>query len=699
MSSTDVVRLESILRQRCDPIARRWHTAIIPDCLTQHESAEVCRLLSDWSHQIVDLLVASDDAFDHLQARSVGASLAHLCRPHPQVLASTLNLLTQQLFRGLSTAQIAALRPRISLLESELAYGFIRRGQEMILAEQEQARQTVIQALQQTQEALVEHQNQLEELVEDRTRELIEANVQLEQEIIDRRQAQKALARSEEQYRSLVENSLQGIIIFQDDGIIYANPAIAEMLGYTIAELLALSPANAGVIIHPADRAFIIGRAAASLSGQTPPQRYRFRVFRKNGRMRWLEMSMGLIIHHDRPALQAFSVDVTEQERAERTLRQRNDQLEALRRVGLELTAQLDLDILLRSIVAWAIELLKGAAGGLYLYRPEQEMLEWVIAVGPNLSPVGVTLRRGQGLSGKVWETGEPLIVRNYRHWEGRAVQYEGYTWAAVVGVPICWGGEFLGVLNVLADRSDAFSDPDVELLELFAAQAAIAIQNARLYERIQREVEAKSTLLREVNHRIQNNLTAIIGLIQAEQRRAEVEDRTWCQAVMRDLVDRVHGLALINRLLATAEASSVQLCELTEQIVDYALRALPIDKRICVDVTPTPVRVTPRQAHQLALVVNELITNVIKYALRDRNQARVAVRIARDDGEVTFQFRDDGPGYPEDVLRGENQHVGLELIQNLVSKGLRGALDLQNDGGAVTTLRFEDLGGKGSAA
>jgi PAS domain S-box-containing protein len=180
-----------------------------------------------------------------------------------------------------------------------------------------------------------------------------------------------------------------------------------------------------------------------------------------------------------------------QRERAEEEIRRHTAQLEALRQVGLELTAELNLDALLRFIVSKAVELVGGTSGGLYLYRPERNLLEWVVSVGSLALPVGAVLRRGEGLSGQVWETGQPLIVDDYQQWEGRAPTYDGLPVAAVVGVPVQWGGRLLGVVNVSSDVAGVFTPADAEQLNLFATQAAIAIQNARLFEqeREQREL------------------------------------------------------------------------------------------------------------------------------------------------------------------------------------------------------------------
>ncbi len=189
--------------------------------------------------------------------------------------------------------------------------------------------------------------------------------------------------------------------------------------------------------------------------------------------------------------------EIAERKRAESALRQRSAQLEALRQVGLELTAQLDLDTLLQSIVSRAIELLGAASGGLYLYRPEQGILEWILGIGPNLPPVGSTLKPGEGLCGRVWETGDPLIVTDYWQWEGRSPAFDGFVNVASVGALVRWGDESLGVLNVLAGVPHTFTSADAEMLGLFAGQAAIAIRNARLYE----SAASRAERLAVVNH------------------------------------------------------------------------------------------------------------------------------------------------------------------------------------------------------
>ena len=172
-------------------------------------------------------------------------------------------------------------------------------------------------------------------------------------------------------------------------------------------------------------------------------------------------------------------------------------QLEAMRRVALKITAHLDLDVLLRFIVTEAVELMEGSGGGIYLWRPEQEVLEWVTSVEGSEIPLGSLLRPGEGMAGKVWQTKKPLAVEQYMMWDGRASQYEGLHDVSVIGVPIQYGDQCVGVLDVEAPVGRLFSSMDIEALSLFATQAAIAIHNARLFRETEQALAETEALYR----------------------------------------------------------------------------------------------------------------------------------------------------------------------------------------------------------
>ena len=135
---------------------------------------------------------------------------------------------------------------------------------------------------------------------------------------------QMNLRGGEAKYRTLVEQSLQGIVIAQglpSPRLVFANPAMAKILGYTPDELTSLSPKETEGLVHPEDRALFFGRFSDRLQGKPAPPTYEFRAIRKNGEPRWLELSSNRIEYQGQPAVQATFVDITERKHAEEALR------------------------------------------------------------------------------------------------------------------------------------------------------------------------------------------------------------------------------------------------------------------------------------------------------------------------------------------------------------------------------------------
>jgi len=321
-------------------------------------------------------------------------------------------------------------------------------------------------------------------------------------DITARKRTEEALRESEEKYRTILENIEDGYFEVDIAGnFTFFNDSLCKLLGYPKDELMGMN--NRGYMDDEDARKVYQTFDTIYRTGK-PAEVFDWEVIRKDGTKRFVEASVSLIRGPTGEPVGFRGVvrDITERKRTEEEIRQRTAQLEALQEMGLELAAQLDLDALLRSIVSRAVELLGDISGGLYLYQPEQEVLEWVVAIGSNVAPVGHTLHRGEGLSGKVWETSEPLIVDDYQHWEGRAAVWEDQPVSALVGVPVRWGDEFLGVLNVQASPLRTFSPADVELLSLFATQAAVAIRNARLYEQAQQEITERKRAEEEIQRR-----------------------------------------------------------------------------------------------------------------------------------------------------------------------------------------------------
>ena len=319
---------------------------------------------------------------------------------------------------------------------------------------------------------------------------------------------QSALQASETRFREMAE--LLPDMIYEMDAdlnLTYANREVFEAFGYTEEEFARGMRMPQTLAEGEIDRA---REALAAIAQGQPVEPRTYQANRKDGSTFPCEITTAPIrdTEGNLAGFRGTMRDITERVRAEEKIRQRTAQLEALRQVGLELIAQLDLDALLHSIVSRSVELLGGTAGGIDLYQPDQDVLEWTTSIGIDPIPDKTVTRRGEGISGRVLETGEPLIVDDYQHWEGQAATWRDHPFTAIIGVPVRWGEEFLGVLEVLAYPPRTFSPADSELLSLFATQAATAIRNARLYE----EAQSRSERLTVVN-RIGSAVSATLHL------------------------------------------------------------------------------------------------------------------------------------------------------------------------------------------
>ncbi|MBN2412718.1 response regulator [candidate division KSB1 bacterium] len=182
-------------------------------------------------------------------------------------------------------------------------------------------------------------------------------------------------------------------------------------------------------------------------------------------------------------------------------------QLNILRHLTKEIIELKNLDELLTQITKSSIELLKGDAGDIYLYKPEKNILEWVVSIGDNIATVGSKLKPGLGVPGKVLVTGKPVIIENYKKWKGKKSPDWAILPAQVLCVPIKWRDEILGVLNIRINnkKRKKLRTKDILLSTQFASQAAIAIKNSQLFERARQEIkdrEIAEKTLKESEHK-----------------------------------------------------------------------------------------------------------------------------------------------------------------------------------------------------
>ncbi|MBE0685957.1 MAG: diguanylate cyclase [Anaerolineaceae bacterium] len=163
-------------------------------------------------------------------------------------------------------------------------------------------------------------------------------------------------------------------------------------------------------------------------------------------------------------------------------------ELDALRDTLFDVTNELELSQLLPAIVKRAVSLLNADGGELALYDAETQALKVVVSQSVGKDITGAVLSAGEGLFGKVVETLETIIIPDYMQWEDHLPFYDGGVVHSVIAAPLIIGKKLLGVIGIARTTSLApFSEKDQNLLFLFGQQAAIAIKNAELFQKVQK--------------------------------------------------------------------------------------------------------------------------------------------------------------------------------------------------------------------
>lgn len=209
-------------------------------------------------------------------------------------------------------------------------------------------------------------------------------------------------------------------------------------------------------------------------------------------------------------------------------------------------------------------------------------------------------------------------------------------------------------------------------------------------------ELLMRATLIREIHHRIKNNLQTVSGLLNLQN--MQINDPR-LNEVLNVAQMRLRVISLLHEELYRRESlSEVVLRDYVESL-KKALEELHglADRRVSLlnKVDPS-IRLDLRRSQTCGLLVHELVTNSLKHAFPAGRKGTVVIRGIREDGDVCLSIEDDGVGLPEKGVENgaENDGIGSSLVQALV-KQIRGTFTVDGDGGTRTTVRFPQQSGE----
>lgn len=292
--------------------------------------------------------------------------------------------------------------------------------------------------------------------------------------------------------------------------------------------------------------------------------------------------------------------------------------------------------------------------------------------------------------AGRVLETGQVVAVEDARSDGGIAPGYrERFNIGSIVYVPLLRNdGRPMGLLLLLRHEPGPFGLEQLGLAKVFATRAATAIENAQLLEQARRDADDKAMLLRELNHRVKNNLAGIVGLLTVAPPDMPPAGRAWLDRV----TDRIRLMAGAHQLFAGGGWQAVSLDRLVDQVLSSlsVVRMPGVEVRL--DLDPPDLPVPSHRALGLAMVLHELGHNAIVHGLGARGgRGTLTIRsrlirtgaAAAGGDELYVEVADGGAGREDGEPRpaeaanpaggAGRTGMGMELVRGLVARELRG--------------------------
>lgn len=205
--------------------------------------------------------------------------------------------------------------------------------------------------------------------------------------------------------------------------------------------------------------------------------------------------------------------------------------------------------------------------------------------------------------------------------------------------------------------------------------------------EKIQNLLIEKDTILKEVHHRIKNNMTTLYSLLSIQS--LQSEDQSF-KNLLQDSASRVRSMmVLYDTLYRSEKTQSMSIKKYLPILMQQIIEIFPSQKKVKIESEIDDIELQAQSLTPLGIFINELITNTIKYAFPNRDSGLIRVTAQKKNNEVEIIYSDDGIGISPSIQINNPQGFGLQLI-NLLARQLNGSVSIEPSDGAKFVLRFK---------
>lgn len=513
------------------------------------------------------------------------------------------------------------------------------------------------------------------------------------------KESESNLQKATERFQTAFEYAPTGMTITGTDGrFIDCNTAFCAMLGYTREELAGI-PFND--ITHPDDRDISREQLLRVIAGTIDSAIFEKRYLHKSGAVIWVLLSAALVKTPDPQDSYciAHMIDITQRKRAEDQLRLDEMRFSALYELGrMQNTSEKD-------IIDFALEegvrLTGSEVGYAHFIEDDQVSLElftWSRAALERCT--AEKMRHYPVESAGIWadslRTKRVVFHNDYPNHPDRKGYPEGhFPVMRHMSVPVLDGDRVVLVAGV-GNKAEPYDESDALQLELLMDGMWKVVQRTRSDERIRASLREKEILLKEVHHRVKNNMQVIASMINLQFRDFEKTlARLTPGDISRDLQGRIRSMAMIHeKLYQSGSFTSVNFGDYARNLGAALFRSYQMDEtrvKLAIDAADVPLGVDA--AIPCGLILNELISNALKYAFPDGSRGAITVVLRPDEGGgYRLTVADDGVGLPDSVDIANIDTLGLRLVV-ILAEQIEGTLSLSRDGGTACTIVFRRSG------
>ncbi|MCK4766689.1 MAG: PAS domain S-box protein [Candidatus Aminicenantes bacterium] len=458
------------------------------------------------------------------------------------------------------------------------------------------------------------------------------------------------LLESEEKYRTVVERSNDGIVIIQDGVIIYVNKRMEEINGYSTEEL---TGATFAAYLAPEEVPIITERYKKRLAGEDVPPVYETVAIHKEGKRVDIEVNVGTIFFHHKTSEIAIVRDITERKKTEAALRESEDRYRAL---------------------------FNHASDYIFIIDPTHRD-------GPVIADVNEYACTKHGY------TREELLDKPYSIVDDVDSQQEitGKTQRILAGEILNYDS-----VHVRKDGSKFPVEVAARLIVVKEKPVVIAIvrdstERKHAEALIKKALAEKEVLLKEIHHRVKNNLQVITSLLSLQSRYIKDENAL---DVLRSSRERVWAMASVHEELYSSKSlSKVDFPAYIPRLANHLFDTYSLSRdRVRLEMEIDDINLDVESAIPIGLIINELVSNSLKYAFPGSRNGEVKVQLSRTkngDHDYILVVRDNGVGLPGNFSIEQNDSLGMVLVKTLVRQ-MHGVLDCDTDDGAVFTIKFK---------